>query len=101
MPSVVLFVNLQIVEGEIDAFVKRAREHRERVLASEPECQRFDISIPEDDENTVSLYEVYADEAAFQHHLETPYMKAYMEDTTSMIKSRERTKARLKNDLMH
>ena len=98
MPSVVLFVNLQIIEGQIDAFIKRAREHREMVLATEPECERFDISIPEDVENTVNLYEVYADEAAFQHHLETPYMKAYMEDTTSMIESRERTKARLKND---
>ena len=98
MPCVVLFVNLKIVEGEINAFVKRAREHRERVLASEPECQRFDISIPEDDENTVNLYEVYADEAAFQHHLETPYMKAYMEDTTSMIETRERKKEHLKND---
>ena len=98
MPSVVLFVNLQIVEGEINAFIERARQHREMVLAREPECQRFDISIPEDDENTVNLYEVYADEAAFQHHLETSYMKAYMEDTTSMIESRERTKARLKND---
>ena len=98
MPSIVLFVNLKIVEGEINTFIKRAREHRERVLVSEPDCQRFDISIPEDDENTVNLYEVYADEAAFQHHLETPYMKAYMEDTTSMIESRERTKARLKND---
>ena len=98
MPSVVLFVNLKIVEGEINAFVKRAREHREKVLANEPECKRFDISIPEDDENTVNLYEVYADEAAFQHHLETPYMKAYMEDTTSLIESRERTKSRLKND---
>ena len=98
MPSVVLFVNLKIVEGEINAFVKRAREHRERVLASEPDCQRFDISILEDDQKAVNLYEVYADEAAFQHHLETPYMKAYMEDTTSMIESRERTKARLKND---
>ena len=76
MPSVVLFVNLKIVEGEINTFIKRAREHRERVLASEPDCQRFDISIPEDDENTVNLYEVYADESAFQHHLETPYMKA-------------------------
>ena len=97
MPSVVLFVNLQIIEGEIDAFIKRAREHRERVLASEPDCQRFDISMPENDENTVNLYEVYANEAAFQHHLETPYMKAYMEDTTPMIESRERTKAHLKN----
>ena len=97
MPSVVLFVNLQIVEGKIDAFVKRAREHRERVLVSEPECKRFDISIPEDDENTVNLYEVYTDENAFQRHLETPYMKAYMEDTTSMIECRKRTRARLNN----
>ena len=98
MSSVVLFVKLRIVEGQVDAFVKRARQHRKRVLASEPNCQRFDISISEDDENIVNLYEVYADDLAFQHHLETPYMKAYMEDTTSMIESRERTKARLKND---
>ena len=98
MSSVVLLVTLQIVEGQMDAYLTRARAHRERVLRDEADCLRFDISKPDDDENIIQLYEVYADEAAFKHHLETSYMKAYMDDTDSMIESRKRVKATLKNE---
>lgn len=98
MPAVVLFVNLDIADGKVDAFVARAQEHRDNVLTNEPDCQRFDISKSEQNENIVRLYEVYANEAAFKHHLETDYMKAYMNDTGPMIISRERVKAFLQND---
>ena len=98
MSSVVLLVTLNIVEGQMDAYLTLARAHRGRVLDNEADCLRFDISKPDDGENIVHLYEVYKDEEAFKHHLETPYMKAYMEDTDLMIDSRNRVKATLHNE---
>ena len=42
--------------------------HRERCLANEPGTIQFDISLPNDDDTTIMLYEVYDNEAAFQAH---------------------------------
>jgi len=97
MSSVVLLVTLDIVEGQMDSYLTLARAHRERVLNNEADCLRFDISKPDDSENIIQLYEVYKDDEAFKQHLETPYMKAYMEDTGSMIENRNRVKATLQN----
>lgn len=97
MSSIVLFVELEIAPGKRDAFVARAQEHRGNVLKNEAGCERFDISVPDDTENTVRLYEVYTDQAAFNLHMETDYMKAYREDTGSMVANRSLAKAVLQN----
>ncbi len=97
MSAIVLFVELEIVAGRRDEFVARARTHRDNVLANEPGCERFDLSVPDDDANVVRLYEVYVDLAAFDHHMETDYMKAYREDTGPMVASRALTRAILAN----
>ena len=98
MSNVVLFVELDIAPGQKEAFLNRARQHRDNVHKNEPNCLRFDISEPDDDENKVRLYEVYADQAAVDHHMETPYMKAYREDTGPMVADRRITKATLAHD---
>lgn len=98
MSIVVLFVELEIAPGRRDEFITRAREHRGNVLKNEPGCRRFDISTPDDTGDTVRLYEVYADQAAFDHHMETDYMKAYQADTGPMVADRARTKAVLQNE---
>lgn len=97
MSAVVLFVELEIIPGRRDEFVARARRHRENVLRNEPDCDRFDISVPDDTEDTVRLYEVYADQAAFDRHMGTPYMAAYREDTGDMVAGRALTRAVLRN----
>ena len=91
MSSLVLLVELQMKPGQLDAFLARAREHRINVLGKEPGCQGFEVLVPAEGGDTVFLYEVYADHAAIDHHMETPYMKEYMADTGPMIASRKRT----------
>ena len=92
MSAVVLFVELDIVPGQREAFLARAQEHRENVQKNEPDCKCFDISVPENKVNKVRLYEVYADQVAFDHHMETEYMMAYRADTGSMVANRQLTK---------
>jgi len=98
MSATVLFVELEIAPGRRDDFIARAREHRANVVKNEPDCHRFDISVPQDSDTMVRLYEVYADEAAFEAHMNTPYMKEYREDTGAWIADRKWFKCTLAND---
>lgn len=95
--AIALFVEIELAPGTRDAFLARAHQHRANVLANEPGCERFDISVPEGTDDTIRLYEVYVDQAAFDLHMETDYMKAYREDTGSMVRERKLAKAALNN----
>ncbi len=90
MSTLVLWVELPLTAGQLDALLARAREHRTNVLSNEPDCKGFELLVPTEGGDTVFLYEVYADQAAIDHHLETPYMKEYMADTGPMIANRNR-----------
>ena len=98
MSAVVLHVQLTLNPGRREEFLARARQHRANVLANEPACQCFDISVPDDDADSVRLYEVYDDQAAFDLHLGTGYMAAYLEDTGPMIAERARVQATMANE---
>ena len=98
MSAIALFVELDIVPGRREDYIARARTHRDNVLKNEPDCRRFDISVPEDSDDKVRLYEVYADQAAFDHHMGTAYMAEYREDTGPMIASRALARAVLANE---
>ena len=98
MSTLVLLVELTIKAGQLDAFLARARAHRTNVLSNEAGCKGFDLLVPEEGGDTVFLYEVYADQAAIDHHMETPYMKEYMADTGPMIASRKRRLCTLANE---
>ncbi len=91
MSAVVLVVELEIVEGQKERFLARARTHRKNVLKNEPGCQRFDIMVPQEGGDTVFLYEIYADQKAVETHMATSYMKEYLSDTGPMIANRTRT----------
>lgn len=92
MNTVVLVVELDLKPDHRESFLARARQHRENVLKNEPDCKQFEVQVAEDDVNKIFLYEVYADQAAVDHHMNTPYMKAYREDTGAMIADRRLVK---------
>ncbi|MGB0631944.1 MAG: putative quinol monooxygenase [Alphaproteobacteria bacterium] len=98
MNAIVLHVELTLHPEHRDAYLTRAQQHRDNVRKNEPACQRFEISIEEDNPNLVRLYEVYDDEAAVQHHMQTPYMIAYREETAPMIADRKLTRALMAHD---
>jgi autoinducer 2-degrading protein len=86
--TVALFVQIETKPGSRDAYVARVSEHRKIVLSKESWCQRFDVMIPKDSENTVCLYEVYDDEEGFKAHGETQHMQEYRADTGDMMVDR-------------
>lgn len=92
MPMIALVVQIDLHAGRRADFVARALRHRELVLANEPGCHRFDVLEAEEAPDRVFLYEVYADEAALEHHFGTDYMKRYLDDTAPMIRERRRNR---------
>lgn len=98
MSAIVLHVELTLNPDSRDAYLARAQQHRENVQKNEPACRRFEISVEEDNPNLVRLYEVYDDQAAVEHHMQTPYMIAYREETAPMIADRKLTRAVMAHD---
>ena len=90
MSKIALVVELKMNPGQQDPFVQRVTRHRELCLEREKGCLQFDILVPADGTNSVHLYEVYADQAALDVHVNTPHMAEYRHDTDSMIAERVR-----------
>lgn len=68
MPNLAIWATLDIAPGCIDRYLPVALAHRERCLRDEPGTLQFDVLRIPNDDSRVMLYEVYADEAAFQAH---------------------------------
>lgn len=69
--------------------------HRERCLANEPGTIQFDISLPNDDDTTMMLYEVYDNEDAFQAHAKGESMQKIRAELEALgVKSSMRTVVR-------
>ena len=98
MAEIVLVVEYRLKPEHRDAYLARVRQHRRTVMANEPGCKAFDILTTDEDADKVVLYEVYADETAFDAHAKTPYMAQYRADTEPMSASRTRTLCRFANE---
>jgi len=87
--SFVLEVKLRIKPENVDTFMAKLAENAKAARA-EPGCRTFDVSVDPNDRTSVLLYEVYADEKAFQVHQETAHFKKYFAEAVPLLASRER-----------
>ena len=60
-----------------EEFLTAIRDNAAQSLQDEPGCHRFDVAIGDDGPETVFLYELYTDRAAFDAHLQTAHFKAF------------------------
>lgn len=76
MTAFVVLVEFEIVPGKVDAFLEAVRVNAAASAANEPGCRKFDVLVDIDHParaNTVTLYEIYDDEAAFDTHRTMPH----------------------------
>jgi len=66
-----------------------ARRER-RGARKEPGCKQFDVVVDPKDRASVMLYEVYADEKAFEQHQQTAAFRKYVAEAVPLLASRER-----------
>jgi len=91
MKEFVLAVSLRIKAGAVDKFMAECFKNGKAARETEPGCRQFDILVDPDDPTKVMLYEIYADEAAFETHQQTPHFKHYLANALQYLESRERT----------
>jgi quinol monooxygenase YgiN len=65
---------------------------RENALAArkEPGCRQFEVLVDPQDRTKIVLFEVYADQNAFDVHQATPHFKKYLAEAVPLVASRER-----------
>jgi quinol monooxygenase YgiN len=86
--SFAVIVTFKVHNADIAAFMPLMVKQAKNSLELEPACRIFEIWQHSGDENTVKLYEVYDDAAAFQAHLDSDYFKAFDKVVASMIAHR-------------
>jgi (4S)-4-hydroxy-5-phosphonooxypentane-2,3-dione isomerase len=87
--SFVLEVKIRIQSEHVENFMAKLAENA-KAARGEPGCRTFDVSVDPNDRTSVLLYEVYADEKAFQAHQQTPHFKKYLAEAVPLLASRER-----------
>lgn len=93
MPRIALVVEFTLKPGTHAAFDAIIRDHAAGTLADEPGCERFDVLQPrgsdgQPDLTRVVLYEVYADDAAFQAHTQNPRLARTRAAYAELIEAR-------------
>lgn len=77
-------VTFTLMPGAKDAFLPKMVENASTSLREEPGCLQFDVCLGSDPE-TVFLYEVYDNSAAFDAHLESTHFKSFDASVAGMI----------------
>jgi autoinducer 2-degrading protein len=87
--SFVLEVKIRIKPEQVENFMAKLAENANSAR-TEPGCKTFDVSVDPNDKTSVMLYEVYADEKAFEAHQATPHFEKYLAEAIPLLASRER-----------
>ena len=87
--SFVLQVQIRIKPENVESFMKKVLENG-AAARKEPGCRQFDVLVDAKDPARLMLYEVYADEKAFEAHQQTPHFKKYLAEAVPLLAWRER-----------
>jgi quinol monooxygenase YgiN len=88
--SFVLTVQLRVKQENMDAFMKLLMENATAARETEPGCKQFDVLVDPGDRTKLMLYEVYADDKAFEAHQRTAHFKKYLAEAVPLLAARER-----------
>ena len=89
MSKVCLVVDFTIKPGAKAQFLEIIQEHASKTLANEEGCLQFEVCDPVDGGNRVFLYEMYADDAAFEAHKASPILAHTRGRYTDIVESRD------------
>ena len=89
MSRICLVVDFTVKPGAKAQFLDIIRDHASRTLANEEGCLQFEVCDPVEGENRVFLYEMYADDAAFEVHKTSPTLARTRERYADIVDSRD------------
>ena len=77
---------LEIDPAQLEAYRAALKEEIETSIRVEPGVFALYAVADKDRPSQIRVFEVYADEAAYRAHLETPHFKKYKTSTQGMVK---------------
>ena len=84
---IVRVAEVEVYPEHLDKYLAYAREVGETSTAVEPGVLTLCSMQDKADPCRILILEIYADQAAYQRHLQTPHFKRYKEGTAHMVKS--------------
>lgn len=78
-------VTFKIRSADWELFLPLMRENAQASLREEPLCRQFDVCTDPARPLEVFLYELYDDDDAFRHHLESDHFRAFDTAVADMI----------------
>ena len=91
-----IIVKFSCSPDKIDDFITRAMAHAEKVR-TEAGNIRCDVLRPNEDQNSVYLYELFKSQDALTEHGQMPYMKDFLSVINELTESRLRVDTTLQN----
>ncbi len=84
MTKLVVIATIRVASGTRDEYLKQLLAHRQRCLAGEPGTLTFEVLVPHKEADAIMLYEVYADQEAFNVHFTGDSMEELKRNTVGM-----------------
>lgn len=84
----VITVRLRVKPEYEQRFLDRVKRQAKDSLAGEIGCKQFDVCQAQGKSGHVFLYEVYADDAAFEVHLRSEYLKSFNADVADWVEEK-------------
>lgn len=84
MAKLAIVATIKTVAGKRAEYLKHLNAHALRCRATEPGTLVFEILVPQEDADTVMLYEVYTSDAAFDAHLTGASIQHMRRDSTGL-----------------
>jgi quinol monooxygenase YgiN len=90
--SYTLIVDFEVKDGTADQVLALVSENARNSVEKEPGCLQFDVMQAQDNPNRIMLFEVYADEAAFQAHGKSAHIQEFLAKARPMFVKTTMTK---------
>jgi quinol monooxygenase YgiN len=87
--TVVRIAELEIDPAHLEAYTAAVKQEMEISVRVEPGVIAIYSVAEKDRPNRLRFFEIYADEAAYQAHIQSTHFKKYFETTKAMIMSRK------------
>lgn len=91
-PDFIVIADFHVLPGHRARFLEHAHEDAHQSLTNEPDCHQFDVLVPVDDENRVTLFEAYTDREAFDAHTRMPHYQPFQEGITPLLADEPRVR---------
>jgi quinol monooxygenase YgiN len=87
--KIVRIAELEIDPAQLDRYTAAVKEEMEISVRTEPGVLGIYSVAEKDNPSKLRFFEIYADEAAYQAHIQSPHFRKYYETTKTMITSRK------------